>query len=76
MPKLHLDVETLEVESFTTDEEGEGRGTVHARSFIGPTYYTYCIPCGSDTDINCGTETQDVECTRPAVCGPQPQEPY
>ncbi|WP_414676469.1 pinensin family lanthipeptide [Longimicrobium sp.] len=71
MNKLHLDVDTLQVESFATDVDGDARGTVQGQSIIEPTAWSFCFACGSDTDCGCEPQTQAIGCTRPAVCGPQ-----
>jgi hypothetical protein len=62
MPKLKLEVESLEVQSFATvPEDGEERGTVHAHSEVGPCTAIpgscgetciapcYTWPCASET---------------------------
>jgi hypothetical protein len=70
MKKLSLNVDGLQVDSFSTEAQLESRGTVRAESMIGPTAYTYCLQCGSDSD-HCGTESGSYTCTRPgATCGP------
>lgn len=60
MKKLHLSLESLRVDSFTTDAHGAARGTVHGESIIEPSGYTYCIPCGGGGDETdyCGVETE------------------
>jgi hypothetical protein len=55
MKKLHLDVESLHVESFATDEGSGSRGTVHGRSAQDSEdshcYGTLCWPgCVSESD--------------------------
>lgn len=75
MKKLHLSLESLKVDSFTTDEATELRGTVQGASIIEPTGYTYCIPCGGTETggAECYTQTQKprMTCGGPAMtCGP------
>ena len=48
MKKLHLDLHTLRVESFTTQAESEGRGTVQAHSGAEGCYQ-HTDSCNSDT---------------------------
>ena len=61
MKKLHLQLEELEVDSFTTERNGEERGTVRARDSLN-TYGTMCWPYCSggtcdDTSCNCDSYT-------------------
>jgi hypothetical protein len=60
MKKLHLNVDSLQVESFTTDGTATMRGTVRGESIFEPSGYTYCIPCGGG-----GYDTDD--CTRTCI---------
>jgi hypothetical protein len=67
MKKLSLSVETLTVESFTTDAAGGPRGTVEGRSGTtyadescngtcnGTCYPASCMSCAITCDQTCGT---------------------
>jgi hypothetical protein len=63
MRKLRLNLELLQVESFTTDASSLRRGTVHGKS--GPLTtltedVSYCLPCDLEA-------TADATC--PVSCG-------
>lgn len=74
MKKLRLDVESLHVESFATDEGSGSRGTVHGRS--AATGITLCLPgCttspgdpGESYDDSCGGG-ESCSCPGPGHCG-------
>ena len=66
MEKLHLSLDELQVQSFTTDLEGTGQGTVHARCSVGV----------SDNEPECATGyyydscrySCEVGCTQEETC--------
>ncbi len=45
MKKLHLDLETLRIDSFATDAPGSGRGTVAAHALLTNTRPTCVYHC-------------------------------
>ncbi|HEU4884126.1 MAG TPA: pinensin family lanthipeptide [Longimicrobium sp.] len=59
MKKLQLSLESLKVDSFTTDVRTSGRGTVQAASLFEPTGYTYCIQCTGNTGETNYCQTQN-----------------
>jgi hypothetical protein len=50
MKKLRLSLDTLQVDSFTTDVVGGFRGTVEGHSTIIPTGDTICVFCQGYSD--------------------------
>ena len=61
MKKLRLDIESIAVESFATDERtGERRGTVHGH---------VSFRCSVDPDNTCAAETCDNAYTCALSCG-------
>jgi hypothetical protein len=73
MNKLSLDIETIHVESFVTDEASGIRGTVHGKS-VENTYWhgTLCWPgCISDTEQDSCAGGDSCSCPGPGECGRQ-----
>ncbi|HEX2205452.1 MAG TPA: hypothetical protein VHG91_19230 [Longimicrobium sp.] len=56
MRKLKLDVEDLEVSSFSTEKKKPAEGTVHAHSGFSACYGD---SCGNCTSYYCGTDGPD-----------------
>jgi hypothetical protein len=66
MRKLRLDLEALQIESFTTETGSAGQGTVKGQSYFEPSHYTVCpYICSGGGDPGA---TQD-SCDQ-AKCGP------
>lgn len=68
MRKLHLKLESLQVESFPVAAEGRSGGTVHANGYsaadtcsggmlcdCGTWEHTYCLQCETDEPSYCVT---------------------
>lgn len=72
MKKLYLDMDSLKVESYTTGTTVSHNGTVQGAQ---NTAYTYCNPCGPQSDTTCYTQTQapQLTCGGPpgTTCGPK-----
>ncbi|HYH83532.1 MAG TPA: hypothetical protein VEX86_27300 [Longimicrobium sp.] len=62
MKKLTLEIDSLQVQTFATEDAGNGRGTVIGEG-LGSTEYTRCgAECTVGTDLtNCNTR-EFVDC--------------
>jgi hypothetical protein len=68
MRKIKLELDTLEVESFTPSHEPVRGGTVHAHSFD-----TCYVPCPDySAEGSCGDVSCQETCGQAASCGYQP----
>jgi len=68
MAKLRLDIDSLQVQSFSTAEKNARRGTVHGASI--PTFEAWCTE-----DPGCSDTTPTNPVTQPAViCNTNAQE--
>ena len=71
MKKVRLDLDALRVDSFSTAELAEGRGTVRGLSIIEPSGFTYCIPCGGGGGGESGYDCSHT-CQNSVCCAPTP----
>lgn len=74
MRKLTLNLDMLEVQSFTTSSEGPGRGTVHGEQCTCPTNCTCpgCPSCDETCPATCPYTCDDASCDTcfgQATCG-------